>query len=455
MRNGVIRAVGPLLLIVHMSLRLSSMSQGLWSELVLYNAIVLCGILLTLCAPRIADPFARPLIASALMCWFAGSLLSSLSTFGVISTSTQTLSNIAYLLFYPVAIIGISRLISPSRKFSLLEIFDSSIFGLGLSTLGAALVVKPLLPHFDGDLASSFFAVSYPIADLVLASITLSMVATQGLSKASTLLACGVLVFTATDFLYLWLTIQGTYSFGAVVDDGWLVGLLLISESLWHQSTDASNERGINPVLIALSIFLGATVLAGIALKPGYFPNFVIFPAIITLLLAFIRMTIALKAAKNIGHERILARTDELTGLPNRRRLISEIENFVAKDGALLLLDLDGFKPVNDLHGHETGDKVLQQVALRFSRALPSSALLARLGGDEFGVLYEGSHESAMEVALALRATLSYPFRVNSDDILIDVSIGVAANNGHADLLKRADLAMYRAKREGLGVCRL
>ena len=455
MRNGVIRAVGPLLLIVHMSLRLSSMSQGLWSELVLYNAIVLCGILLTLCAPRIADPFARPLIASALMCWFAGSLLSSLSTFGVISTSTQTLSNIAYLLFYPVAIIGISRLISPSRKFSLLEIFDSSIFGLGLSTLGAALVVKPLLPHFDGDLASSFFAVSYPIADLVLASITLSMVATQGLSKASTLLACGVLVFTATDFLYLWLTIQGTYSFGAVVDDGWLVGLLLISESLWHQSTDASNERGINPILIALSIFLGATVLAGIALKPGYFPNFVIFPAIITLLLAFIRMTIALNAAKNIGHERILARTDELTGLPNRRRLISEIENFVAKDGALLLLDLDGFKPVNDLHGHETGDKVLQQVALRFSRALPSSALLARLGGDEFGVLYEGSHESAMEVALALRATLSYPFRVNSDDILIDVSIGVAANNGHADLLKRADLAMYRAKREGLGVCRL
>ena len=455
MRSGVIRAVGPLLLIVHMSLRLSNMSQGLWSELVLYNAIVLCGILLTLCAPRITDPFARPLIASALLFWFSGSLLSSLSTFGVISTSTQTLSNIAYLLFYPVAIIGISRLISPSRKFSLLEIFDSSIFGLGLSTLGAALVVKPLLPHFDGDLATSFFAVSYPIADLVLASITLSMVATQGLSKASTLLACGVLVFTATDFLYLWLTIQGTYSFGAVVDDGWLVGLLLISESLWHQSTDASNERGINPVLIALSIFLGATVLAGIALKPGYFPNFVIFPAIITLLLAFIRMTIALKAAKNIGHERILARTDELTGLPNRRRLISEIENFVAKDGALLLLDLDGFKPVNDMHGHETGDKVLQQVALRFSRALPSSALLARLGGDEFGVLYEGSHESAMEVALALRATLSYPFRVNSDDILIDVSIGVAANNGHADLLKRADLAMYRAKREGLGVCRL
>ena len=166
-------------------------------------------------------------------------------------------------------------------------------------------------------------------------------------------------------------------------------------------------------------------------------------------------MTLALKAARNIGYERILARTDDLTSLPNRRTLISEIESFVSKDGSLLLLDLDGFKPVNDEHGHATGDKVLQQVALRFNRALPHGALLARLGGDEFGVLYEGSYESAMDLALALRATLSYPFLIDNEQIQIGVSIGVAANNGTQDLLRRADEAMYRAKREGLGVCRL
>jgi diguanylate cyclase (GGDEF)-like protein len=172
-------------------------------------------------------------------------------------------------------------------------------------------------------------------------------------------------------------------------------------------------------------------------------------------MLAFIRMTIALKQARNIGHERILARTDELTGLPNRRRLISELENFVGKDGSLLLLDLDGFKPVNDSHGHEVGDKVLQQVSMRFTRALPHGAVLARLGGDEFGVLLEGSYESAMDVALALRATVSYPFCINNHQIEIGVSIGLAENNGSPDLLRRADDAMYRAKREGLGVCRL
>ncbi|CAB4744280.1 unannotated protein [freshwater metagenome] len=207
--------------------------------------------------------------------------------------------------------------------------------------------------------------------------------------------------------------------------------------------------------MITLSVFLSATLLALIAIRPGYFPTFVLIPAIATLLLAFVRMAIALKAARSIGYERLLARTDELTNLPNRRTLISEIENFMGKDGSLMLLDLDGFKPVNDLHGHAAGDKVLQQVALRFSRALPHGALLARLGGDEFGVLYEGSYESAMDVALALRATLSYPFTVENHTIQIGVSIGVAANNGAPDLLRRADDAMYRAKREGLGVCRI
>ena len=104
---------------------------------------------------------------------------------------------------------------------------------------------------------------------------------------------------------------------------------------------------------------------------------------------------------------------------------------------------------VNDLHGHETGDKVLQQVALRFERVLPAGALLARLGGDEFGVLYEGGHDSAVEVALALKATLSYPFHINNQEIRLGVSVGVAENKGERDLLIRADNAMYKAKREG------
>jgi diguanylate cyclase (GGDEF)-like protein len=97
----------------------------------------------------------------------------------------------------------------------------------------------------------------------------------------------------------------------------------------------------------------------------------------------------------------------------------------------------------------------LQQVAQRFSRALPSSALLARLGGDEFGILVDGSKETVMEIALALRGTLSYPFVIASHEISIGVSIGITDNDGAEDLLIRADNAMYAAKRQALGVCQL
>jgi diguanylate cyclase (GGDEF)-like protein len=455
MRTRLLLFLAPVLLVMHLLLNLVPSMKGMWSELYFYNAIALTAIAVVMNAPRVNDRFAQPLIAAAFGLWLSGSLISSISSYFLVSAPTQLLSNIAYLLFYPLAIVALPRLLSPSRKFSTLEIFDASIVGLGLTTLGTTFFLKPVLPHFNGDLVQTFFAIIYPIADLIVISLTLATTLAQGPSKRGLVLATGVLTFSITDFFYLGMHINNTYTFGSLIDDGWLLGLLIIALSFHCTGSDSLDDKSTNPILITLSVFLSATLLALIALRPGYFPNFVLIPAIATLLLAFIRMTIALKAAKNIGHERILARTDELTGLPNRRTLISEIESFMGKDGSLMLLDLDGFKPVNDSHGHAAGDKVLQQVALRFSRALPHGALLARLGGDEFGVLYEGSYESAMDLALALRATLSYPFTIENHHIQIGVSIGLAANNGAPDLLRRADDAMYRAKREGLGVCRL
>jgi len=342
-----------------------------------------------------------------------------------------------------------------SKKLKLLELVDASIVGLGLGTLGSAIFLKPLMPHFGGNMGETFFAVMFPLSDLILLAVVLAAIATQGFSIRGFTLLIGVLIYTLTDLFFLWLQTNGKYSFGSLIDVGWLMGLIIIAESFWQTGIDDQSNNGLSPVLVSISVSLSATLLALIALQPQYFPHFVLIPAIATLTLAFTRMAIALTQARNIGEERILARTDELTGLPNRRRLVSEIDAFIDKKGSLLLLDLDGFKPINDLHGHETGDKVLQQVALRFERVLPAGALLARLGGDEFGVLYEGGHDSAVEVALALKATLSYPFHINNQEIRLGVSVGVAENKGERDLLVRADNAMYKAKREGLGVYQL
>jgi diguanylate cyclase (GGDEF)-like protein len=426
-----------------------------WSELIAYNITPIAGLVAISCAPHISDAIAKPTTAIAIALWTCGSAIASASAFFVISHAYSTASSILYLLFYPLAMIGLPRLLAANSKLSLVELVDSSIFGLGLTTLGSALIVKPLLPHFDGNVSETFFAIMYPIADLILVCVVIATVSMQGYSKRGLILTAGVLVFALTDFLYLWQHINGSYLMGSMLDVGWIIGLLLIAESFWHPGIDIKAREGINPILISISVSLSATLLALIAIRPNYFPRFILIPAITTLALAFMRMAIALTQAKNIGQERLLARTDELTGLPNRRRLVTEIDSFIEKEGALLLLDLDGFKPINDAHGHETGDKILQQVAMRFERALPHGALLARLGGDEFGVLYEGGHDSAVEVALALRATLSYPFHINNQEIQLGVSIGVAKNNGEKDLLLRADNAMYKAKREGLGVCRL
>jgi diguanylate cyclase (GGDEF)-like protein len=436
-------------------LLLHTLIPSAWSELLSYNLIPLAALTAIALAPRINDAITKPSTIFAILLWTTGSIIASAYTFFTLPQAFINVSNLLYLLFYPLAIIGLPRLLAPSRKLSLTELLDSSIFGLGLSTLASALVVRPVLPHFDGNFYESFFAVMFPIADLILVCVVAATASMQGYSRRGLFIVLGAVIFTLTDFFYLWQQINGHYIFGSVLDGGWIIGILLISEAFWQPGIDSKSKDGLNPVLISISVSLSATLLALIAIRPNYFPRIILIPAIATLALAFIRMAVALTQAKNIGHERLLARTDELTGLPNRRHLVHEIEGFIEKEGALLLLDLDGFKPINDSFGHETGDKVLQQVALRFERAIPNCALLARLGGDEFGVLVEGAQDSAVEVALALRATLSYPFHINNHEIQIGVSIGVARNTGDDDLLVRADNAMYKAKREGLGVCRL
>ncbi len=448
-----VRFIAPVLLAVQLPFHKSV--SGVWIDLVAFNSVAIAALISVLVAPRINNKWAQPLTALAIGVWSLGSIAATMSTYFGDSVFIANLSEPLYLLFYPLALLGVQLLISIQQRLTVLEVVDASIVGLGLSTLGTAFALHPVLPHFDGDFKQSFLAVIYPVADLVLLCFIVATVVMQGFSVRGVLLSLGVLIYATTDFVFLWQNINSTYVFGSLIDYGWLLAFVVIAESCWHPTTDNKSRSGVSPVLITISVFLSATLLALLAIAPESFPHFILLPAIGTLALAFIRMSIALSQARSIGHERVLARTDELTMLPNRRRLISEIQDFATRKGSLMLLDLDGFKPVNDTYGHEVGDKVLQQVAQRFDRALPSTALLARLGGDEFGVLVDGSHDTVMEIALALRGTLSYPFVIDGHHISIGVSIGIADNDGADDLLLRADNAMYAAKRQALGVCQL
>jgi diguanylate cyclase (GGDEF)-like protein/PAS domain S-box-containing protein len=161
-----------------------------------------------------------------------------------------------------------------------------------------------------------------------------------------------------------------------------------------------------------------------------------------------------------------LAFYDVLTGLPNRRMLLDRLEMALPLStrnqdfGALIFLDLDNFKYLNDMHGHDMGDMLLIEVAKRIKFCLRQSDTVARLGGDEFMVLLQGldtnEHEASLKaasVAEKIRVVLSNPFQLKAHTHMGSVSVGITLFNGQTvlpeSLIKRADMAMYESKDSG------
>jgi diguanylate cyclase (GGDEF)-like protein len=163
---------------------------------------------------------------------------------------------------------------------------------------------------------------------------------------------------------------------------------------------------------------------------------------------------------------RHMALHDGLTGLPNRTLLMERLSQLIvmsrreARQVALMFLDLDGFKKINDTLGHSIGDEVLKTVATRLSGLLRNSDTVARLGGDEFVVLLDNPENSdrIAQISARMIAVLNDPMRFDDAEAHVGTSIGIAVLQDKADsaeaLLKRADSAMYAAKAAGKNVYR-
>jgi len=170
-------------------------------------------------------------------------------------------------------------------------------------------------------------------------------------------------------------------------------------------------------------------------------------------------LLVSLRAANRVAHIQQVALTDDLTGLANRRAFYGHVDDHLAAAGrretncgALLLLDLDRFKEVNDSLGHDAGDDLLRQVAARLRDHLHREHdMMARLGGDEFALfLVDVDDDGAAHFAERVRTALLAPFCIDSVTVHVAASVGVALFPAHgedvATLLRRADIAMYHAK---------
>lgn len=183
------------------------------------------------------------------------------------------------------------------------------------------------------------------------------------------------------------------------------------------------------------------------------------------LAVAFNEMSNKLQSSKE--HIEYMAYFDELTGLANRRFMLSQLESIIAnnqrhqKSGAIFMLDLDRFKNINDSLGHLAGDQLLKMVADRLSGITRNENIVCRLGGDEFLILI-GSLDSvngneltpAIQIAEKIQTSLSSPYQIKDNFYNVTPSIGVvlfpsSKTNTPEELLKQADAAMYQAKNEG------
>jgi diguanylate cyclase (GGDEF)-like protein len=242
------------------------------------------------------------------------------------------------------------------------------------------------------------------------------------------------------------------------VAGGGIVGVLALSR--WQLRPQESGPV-FSPVVLAAILTFAVVGLA--LLLVGQFVE--ISPvaaslAAVTVLTGTARA--GLTVTERLRASRKDAITDDLTGLGNRRHLLACLDRSITvaehdqDELALLLIDLDGFKELNDTLGHHAGDQVLRQIGPRLAEVLRTGDTLARLGGDEFAVvLHPGDEAAASAAGLRLRAALERSFRVGGIRVHIDASVGIAMYPAHArdglGLLQRADVAMYEAKRTRTG----
>ena len=444
-----------LLLISHLIIRVAFQLPSIVPDLVIFNLIAFLAAYVAWKSPRLNDRLSRLAITFAIFLWALGSTFSTSNSFYDFQIS-EKLVDVTYIAFYPLMILGIIRALAVTKKVTALELLDTAIIALGTSSVISSLLLRPAQMRFDGQSYEVFLSILYPVGDLVLVATCLSLIILQHRSMRGLSLFLGILIFALTDLFFLLLSATTGYEFAALTDDGWLLGLVLIANALYlHGGETEIPHLHINTWATTFALIISSSILAYGAFRANYFPVFVLILSFLTISLAFLRMALALRDAKLVSEDREHARTDELTGLPNRRRFIAELELLRRRTGTLLLLDLDGFKAVNDNYGHEVGDQLLKQITLRFNRVLPNDVLIARLGGDEFGVIVYGKRNIGSDIALALRATCTYPFTLSVGDVKVGVSIGSVTTEGPTTtkeaLLKRADAAMYEAKRSGTG----
>jgi diguanylate cyclase (GGDEF)-like protein len=331
---------------------------------------------------------------------------------------------------------------------------DGLIGALAVAGVAAALIFPPALEVLGGDPLGVAVSLAYPGADLVLLGLLSGAFAVARWQAQGTwlLIALALLLFGASDVVYLSVGGQSTaaLNFASV---GWPLAFLLLAVASWLPQAEAVTaveraERSRIVVPIAMAVAGIALLAAGSFIDVGA-PAVVLGVACLAAVLARLLITFD-QNRRMLAATREEAVTDALTGLANRRRLMSDLERVMAatppETMALALFDLDGFKAYNDSFGHAAGDDLLRRLGQQMTAAVEPHGRGYRLGGDEFCVLASTRELPADEICEAAEEALSdrgkgFEIGASWGKVLIPVEVATGS-----EALRLADRRMYATK---------
>jgi diguanylate cyclase (GGDEF)-like protein len=383
-----------------------------------------------------------------------------------------TYSDALYLAYYPAlvaALLGLVRARQPGKDRP--GLLDALILSTGTAMLAWVFLIVPYVRATDLSLMARVVSLAYPVADLMVLSVLLRLTTGRAdRTRAYQLLVASTCAMLVGDVVYALLELSIGYQPGNIVDATWLAMYALVGAAALHPSMVAMSRSAASAAegqvsrgrLVALA---SASLMAPAMLAIEWLRH---MPIDVPLVVTGCTVLFLLVIARLHGLLALVSRTlrtveeqathDQLTGLANRRLFHHRWQHSLATAGgptALLYVDLDGFKLVNDSLGHEAGDDLLVQVADRLRQLARQGDVVARLGGDEFAIILPWTDEpTASQVAARLVAALGEPFHFNHRPISIGASVGVVTAPPGGDpqsQLRRADAAMYSAKAAGRG----
>jgi diguanylate cyclase (GGDEF)-like protein len=381
--------------------------------------LVFCGSAL-LCAWRALaiarERAAWAMFAAGLLLWGLGDLYFTVALWDLEQIPIPSPADAGYLALYPLAYAGLvllfrSRVARQGRSLWV----DGVIGALGVAAFAATILFDAVVTATGGAALSVATNLAYPLADLLLVAFVVGALAMAGWSRASAWvwLGTGLLVFAATDALYLYATAEGTYAPGTTLDVGWPFAALLIGIAAWLPAPAARHAPTEHWRTITLPLGFGLACV-GLLVYDHFEPVNWLAVALAGAAMVAVLGRLGLTFADNVSMlatSRGEALTDALTGLGNRRALMLDLERALADRTAgrrphvLALFDLDGFKHYNDTFGHPAGDLLLARLGASVGAFIAARGGAAyRIGGDEFCVLSSCVEDESIvsEAAFAL-----------------------------------------------------